>query len=76
LFLLLTGFLLLLFPLISEQSTTIAAAMPDYYQNLRGWVAANPNQFLASLSEFLPATLPNLKPVGQTNGGSGVILKP
>jgi predicted PurR-regulated permease PerM len=66
LLLLLTGFLLLLFPLISEQSTTIAAAMPDYYQNLRGWLVNNPNQFLVGLSEFLPATLPNLKPVQQT----------
>jgi predicted PurR-regulated permease PerM len=66
LFLLLAGFLLLLFPLISEQSTTIAAVMPEYYQNLRQWVATHPNQFLASLSEFLPAALPNLRPVQQT----------
>jgi len=66
LLLLLTGFLLLLFPLISEQSTTVAAAMPDYYQNLRAWLVNNPNQFLAGLSEFLPATLPKLKPVQQT----------
>jgi predicted PurR-regulated permease PerM len=66
LLLLLSGFLLLLFPLISEQGRTVAAAMPDYYQNLRQWVANNPNQFLASFNEFLPAILPNLKPVGQT----------
>ncbi len=66
LLLLLTGFLLLLFPLISVQSTTIAAAMPDYYQNLREWLTANPNQFLASLREFLPAALPDLRPVQQT----------
>jgi predicted PurR-regulated permease PerM len=66
LLLLLTGFLLLLFPLISEQSTTVAAAMPDYYQNLRAWLVNNPNQFLAGLSGFLPATLPKLKPVQQT----------
>jgi predicted PurR-regulated permease PerM len=64
--LLLTGFLLLLFPLISTQSTTIAAAVPDYYQNLREWVIENPNQSLASLREFLPATLPSLKPVQLT----------
>jgi predicted PurR-regulated permease PerM len=61
LFLLLAGFLLLLFPLISEQSTTIAAVMPEYYQNLRQWGVTHPNQFLASLSEFLPAALPNLR---------------
>jgi predicted PurR-regulated permease PerM len=66
LLLLLTGFLLLLFPLISEQSKTIAAAIPDYYRNLREWVITNPNQSLASLSEFLPATLPKLMPVQQT----------
>jgi predicted PurR-regulated permease PerM len=66
LLLLLIGFLLLLFPLISEQSTTVAVAMPDYYQNLRAWLVNNPNQFLAGLSEFLPATLPKLKPVQQT----------
>jgi predicted PurR-regulated permease PerM len=67
-FLLLAGFLLLLFPLLSEQSTTIATVIPEYYQNLRQWVVAHPNQFLASLSEFLPATLPSLRlrPVQQT----------
>jgi predicted PurR-regulated permease PerM len=66
--LLLTGFLLLLFPLISEQSATIAAVMPDYYQSLRQWVVTHPSQFLASLSEFLPARLPSLGlgPVQQT----------
>jgi predicted PurR-regulated permease PerM len=66
LLLLLTGFLLLLFPLISDQSRTIAAAMPDYYQNLREWVVRNPNPSLASLREFLPAGLPNLVPVQLT----------
>jgi predicted PurR-regulated permease PerM len=66
LLLLLTGFLLLLFPLISTQSATIAAAVPDYYQSLREWVIKNPNQSLASISEFLPAALPSLKPVQLT----------
>jgi predicted PurR-regulated permease PerM len=66
LLLLLIGFLLLLFPLLSEQGTTIATAMPVYYQNLRQWVVSHPNQFLASLSEFLPAALPKLSPVQQT----------
>ncbi len=66
LLLLLTGFLLLLFPLLSDQSRTIAAAIPDYYQSLREWVITNPNPSLASLSEFLPATLPKLSPVQQT----------
>jgi predicted PurR-regulated permease PerM len=68
LLLLLTGFALMLFPLISEESATIAAAMPAYYQNLHQWVAENPNQFLASFSEFLPVALPDLslRPVQQT----------
>ena len=66
LLLLLIGFLLLLFPLLSEQGTTIATAMPDYYQNLRQWVVSHPNPFLASLREFLPAALPKLSPVQQT----------
>ena len=35
LLLLFTGFLLVLFPLIVEQGTTVAVAMPSYYQNLR-----------------------------------------
>jgi predicted PurR-regulated permease PerM len=40
--------------------------MPGYYQNLRAWLINNPNQFLAGLSEFVPAALPKLKPVQQT----------
>ena len=67
LLLLLIGFLLLLFPLISAQGATIAAVMPDYYQNLRQWVGNHPNPFLASLSEFLPAALPNLSPGQRTD---------
>jgi predicted PurR-regulated permease PerM len=63
---LLIGFLLLLFPLIFKQGTTIAAAVPDYYQSLREWVVNNPNQLVVGLSEFLPATLPGLVPVQQT----------
>jgi predicted PurR-regulated permease PerM len=66
LLILLTGFLLLLFPLIVEQGTTITAAMAGYYQNLRGWMVNDPNQLIVRLSEFLPATLPSLKPVQQT----------
>ena len=58
--------MLLLFPLIVEQGTTIAAAVPGYYQSLRGWMAINPNQLIVRLSEFLPATLPGLEPIQQT----------
>jgi predicted PurR-regulated permease PerM len=63
---LLIGFVLLLFPLIVEQGTTIAAAVPGYYQSLREWMVNDPNQLIVRLSEFLPATLPGLEPVQQT----------
>ena len=66
---LLVGFLLLLFPLIVEQGTTIAAAVPGYYQSLREWVVNYPSQMIARLSEFIPATLPSLNPrVAQQTG--------
>jgi predicted PurR-regulated permease PerM len=68
-FLLLTviiGFALLLFPLIVEQGATITAAVPGYYQSLRGWIVNNSNQLIMSLSEYLPATFPVLEPVQQT----------
>src|SRR5512141_2634755 len=55
LLILLIGFLLLLFPLIIEQSATIAVAVPGYYQNLREWMVNYPNQLIVRLSEFLPA---------------------
>ncbi len=58
LFALLIGFVLLLFPLIAEQGATITAALPDYYQSLRGWIFDHPNQLMESLRAVLPATLP------------------
>ncbi len=63
---LLIGFVLLLVPLIVEQGTTIAAAVPGYYQSLREWMVNNSNQLIMRLGEFLPATLPSLQPVLQT----------
>lgn len=60
------GFLLLLFPLMVEQGTTIAATIPGYYQNLREWMIDYPNQLVVRLGEFLPAALPSLQPVQQT----------
>lgn len=58
LLILLIGFVLLLFPLITEQSATITAALPGYYQSLRGWILDHPNQLTESLRPLLPATLP------------------
>jgi predicted PurR-regulated permease PerM len=63
---LLVSFVLLLFPVILEQGSTIAAAVPGYYQSLREWMVNYPNQWIVRLSEFLPATLPGLEPVQQT----------
>jgi predicted PurR-regulated permease PerM len=63
---LLISFVLLLFPLIVEQGTTIAAAVPGYYQSLHEWMGNYPNQLIVRLSEFLPAVLPGLAPLQQT----------
>ena len=62
LLILLTGFLWLLFPLIFEQSSTLAKEVPGYYQNLHAGLANNPNQLLMRLGELLPAGLPTLNP--------------
>ena len=63
---LLIGFGLLLFPLIVEQGTTIAAAVAGYYQSLRDWMVHTPNQLIVRLSAFLPPTLPKLEVTQQT----------
>ncbi len=63
---LLTGFVLLLFPLITEQSATITAAVPGYYQNLRGWLVDHRNPMLDSLNAVLPASPSFPDPVQQT----------
>jgi predicted PurR-regulated permease PerM len=70
---LLIGFLLLLFPLIVEQGTTIAAAVPGYYQSLREWMVNYPSQLIARLSEFTPATLPSLNPRATQQTGQEVV---
>jgi predicted PurR-regulated permease PerM len=61
-----SGFALLLFPLIAEQSATITAAVPGYYQSLSGWIRDNPNPLLGSLSELIPTTWSFTDPVQQT----------
>jgi predicted PurR-regulated permease PerM len=60
------GFMLLLFPLIIEQGTTIAGAVPGYYQNLREWMVNYPNQLVVRISEFIPAALSSFEPAEQT----------
>jgi len=54
------GFVLLLFPLISQQGGVIASAVPGYYQSLRDWLANTPNPLLGRLVQYLPASLPGL----------------
>jgi predicted PurR-regulated permease PerM len=66
LLILFVGFLLLLSPLLVRQSATIAAAMPGYYQNMREWLMSFHNPLTARLSEFIPTTLPSIRPVQQT----------
>ena len=68
LLMLLAGFLLLVFPMIVEQGTTIAAAAPGYYESLHAWMANHPNQLLVSLSEYLPDKLPSLHTIRQQTG--------
>lgn len=63
---LLISFLLLLFPLIVEQGTTIVAEVPGYYLSLRESMINYPNQLIVRLGEFLPATLSGLLPIQQT----------
>jgi predicted PurR-regulated permease PerM len=71
LLILLAGFLWLLFPLIFEQSSTLAREVPGYYQNLREWVLHSPSQLFMRLGELLPVTLPSLNlnpPIAQPTG--------
>jgi predicted PurR-regulated permease PerM len=65
---LVASFLVLLLPLLIEQGTTIAAALPGYYQSFRNWITGQPNLLLNRLGELLPATLQNpvtAQPTGQ-----------
>lgn len=60
------GFVLLLFPLIAKQGTTIAAAVPGYYTSFRQWMITYPNQMIEQLGQYLPPTLFGQTPVQQT----------
>lgn len=61
------GFILLLFPMVFQQGTAIINSLPDYYQNLRSWLAGLPNELIASLNQFLPDVIPGLEKVQQTD---------
>jgi predicted PurR-regulated permease PerM len=66
LFLLMIAFLLLLAPIIVEQGKTITAAVPGYYQSLRGWMVDHPNPLLVRLSQSFPDIFPGLTPPPET----------
>jgi len=59
---LLAGFLWLLFPLIFEQSSTLAKDVPGYYQNLRAGMVDGGNPLLMPVGQLLPSTLPSMTP--------------
>jgi predicted PurR-regulated permease PerM len=63
---LLIGFVLLLFPLIVEQGTTIVAGLPGDYQDLRVRMVHSPSALIVRLSAFLPEALPGLEPSQQS----------
>ncbi|MEI7847946.1 MAG: AI-2E family transporter [Chloroflexota bacterium] len=62
------GFILLLFPLIIVQGTTIATAVPGYYQAFREWLNNYPNLLVVRLSGFLPIILPGLETTREQTG--------
>lgn len=65
---LIVGFMILVFPSIVEQGSTIVAAVPNYYLNLRQWMTDSPNPLLVQLSTFLPAALPALTTTTEQTG--------
>lgn len=65
-FVLVIGFMLLLFPLIADQIGKILSSLPDYYQSLRAWMSSVPIQMISRLGTSLPSTLSIMKPVQAT----------
>lgn len=65
---LIIGFLLLLSPLIFEQGTTIAAAIPAYYESLRVWMMNAPNQLIVRIGEVMPQTISGLAGIQPAEG--------
>jgi len=60
------GFMLLLFPMVMDQGSTIVAEVPGYYQNLRLWLANTGNPMIVGLGDFLPAAPPKIALIQQT----------
>jgi predicted PurR-regulated permease PerM len=59
-FLLVAGFLWLLFPMIFNQGATILGQVPIFYQSVRTWLADSPSQLFHRLGNYLPSSLPNM----------------
>lgn len=66
LLLLFMGFLWLVFPILFEQGRAIASSIPDYYLNLRSWLAESTNVWIARVGRSLPGAFPGLTPVAAT----------
>ena len=67
LFALLSGFLLLLFPLVFDQGSAIVKDIPNYYQELRTWVDDSPNQLINSIKPYLPDVIPGYEIIIKTD---------
>ena len=67
---LLIGFVLLLFPLLVDQSTTIAAAVPGHHQGLREWMVRS-SQPIDCTAKRVPSSNPTRPADGTTNGRAG-----
>ncbi|MDW7755768.1 MAG: AI-2E family transporter, partial [Brevefilum sp.] len=61
------GFILLLFPLVSEQGAMIIDGIPEYYLDIRTWMEDSPNPFILSISEILPREVPSILQVQTTD---------
>ncbi len=59
-FLLVAGFLWLLFPMIFNQGATILGQVPVFYQSVRTWLAESPSLLFHRLGNYLPSSLPNM----------------
>ena len=59
-FLLVAGFLWLLFPMIFNQGATILGQVPVFYQSVRTWLAESPSLLFHRLGNYLPSSMPNM----------------
>jgi len=61
------GFILLLFPLVSEQGSMIIDSIPEYYLDIHTWMEDSPNPFISSISQILPREVPSILQVQPTD---------